>query len=399
MNVVAARTWPCAAVGWALAVLAVVPSAKARSLPPMKEMLPWYHSADEIASTLRELSSSCGGGVQLEVTQRTQLNTGSDAGAEVDIDVVHVSKAGGGGDGKLRAMLVFGEHARELISPESALGFVQTLCGSGPQAERARAVLDKVSFTIVPNANPLSRKLVEAGRYCLRTNEDGVDLNRNFGDRHRNSGEVPGAETNPGPSGFSEPETKIIRALIDEERPDIYLSVHSGAYLLGTPFGYKRGTSPATETSMLQVLGPISDKYCDGGCPFGNLAELIHYENPGCDIDYVAESGTPFVFTWEIYTGAEYRAPYVEQAQMRRGNPSLLQQAGRRQGLRRAKLQGEARRSKPISIKREDFQDLSACLNQFVPKSEEETRSVVDRWTGAYLELAERVVASRARGA
>ena len=30
------------------------------------------------------------------------------------------------------------------------------------------------------NANPISRAKVEEGEYCLRENENGVDINRNY---------------------------------------------------------------------------------------------------------------------------------------------------------------------------------------------------------------------------
>lgn len=41
-------------------------------------------------------------------------------------------------------------------------------------------VLDNFYIQIIPNANPLSRTRVENGEYCLRVNENGVDLNRNW---------------------------------------------------------------------------------------------------------------------------------------------------------------------------------------------------------------------------
>ena len=51
-----------------------------------------------------------------------------------------------------KAMLVFGEHARELITGETALGLVKALCGEGPSAKHAGEVLQNSEFVIVPNA-------------------------------------------------------------------------------------------------------------------------------------------------------------------------------------------------------------------------------------------------------
>lgn len=33
---------------------------------------------------------------------------------------------------------------------------------------------------MILNANPISRSKVEGGEYCLRENENGVDINRNY---------------------------------------------------------------------------------------------------------------------------------------------------------------------------------------------------------------------------
>lgn len=397
MNV--ART--CAAL--AIALWAAVPYASASAVGrrwankrlPLKQTWPWYHSGDEIQSELQQLVGNCAG-ANVDFSQRSELNSGSAAGQLVNLDVMHISRSGSGA--KTRAMLIFGEHARELISPESALHFTKALCGVGPDAARASHVLDNVSFTIVPNANPIARKKVEDGYYCKRTNEDGVDLNRNFGDAHRDASmEKAGDEQNPGPSGFSEPETRILKGLIDEEKPDIYLSVHSGAYLLGTPFGYTSDRTPDDEDKMMQVLQPISDKYCDGLCPYGNLAELIHYENPGCDIDYVSEQGSPYVFTWEIYVGEDFRGRYEEEARMRKERKprgaSFLQQRGAA-SLRGGRASRSSSRRAP-----EDEELIDSCLDQFNPQSQDETEAVVGRWTGAYLELCEEVSSRKSTAA
>jgi len=367
---------------------------------PLKETWPWYHSADDIHTGLQELVGNCPG-AEVSMSQTTEFNAAEAAGTAISLDVLRIHRSGP--QAKKKAMLVFGEHAREIISPESALNFAKTLCGQGPDAQRASKVLDSVSFTIVPNANPLGRKQVEDGYYCKRTNEDGVDLNRNFGDDHRGE-EQKGDETNAGPSGFSEPESKMLKALVDDERPDIYLSVHSGAYLLGTPFGYTRDRSPTNEADMMEVLAPISQKACQGECPYGNLAELIHYDSPGCDIDYVSERlGTPYVFTWEIYVGERYRGPYIEEARLRRkhdGDKDFLQmsfaQRERRSKRRRNGFTTSLGNSLAKAWKKllgpENEELVDSCMDQFNPQSEDETNAVTAKWTSAYLELCENVV-------
>lgn len=365
---------------------------------PLKDTWPWYHSAADIHNSLQELVGNCQG-AEAAMSTTSEFNSAESAGTTVTLDVLRISRSGP--QAKKKAMLIYGEHAREIISPESALNFARTLCGHGPEAERAGKVLDSVSFVLVPNANPLGRKQVEEGYYCKRTNEDGVDLNRNFGEDHR-AAENRGDETNAGPSGFSEPESKMLKALVDDERPDIYLSVHSGAYLLGTPFGYSRDRTPDNEANMMEVLEPISQKYCDGNCPYGNLAELIHYDSPGCDIDYVSEKlNTPYVFTWEIYVGERFRGPYIEEARLRRkhGDDKDFLQMSLAQRQRRAKrLRGYTSSSRSISkawkklLGPENEELVDSCMDQFNPQSQDETESVVAKWTSAYLELCENVV-------
>lgn len=371
--------------------------------------MPWYASGDEIREQLRQLAGNCGS-ADAEFSTKSKVSTGSAAGQQVDIDVFRVrGRAPEGGDAnlppKVKAMFVYGEHARELISPESALHFAKTLCGQGSSAGRASKVLDTVEFTIVPNANPIARKEVEAGNYCKRTNEDGTDLNRNWGSAHRDESLANSQdEMNPGPYGFSAPETQLLKELLEELHPDIYLSIHSGAYLLGTPYGYTMDKTPKDLSEMEEVLRPISAQYCGGECPFGDLAQLIHYKNFGCDIDYVYETiGSPYAFTWEIYVGESFRGRYIDEAHDR----SLLQQAkrggigtwlgdsigllqqGRRGGLRGRMQMGEDMESP------EKDQNPEECINQFLPKTEQETRSVVENWSGAYLTLCEEVVAKR----
>jgi hypothetical protein len=273
-------------------------------------------------------------------------------------------------------LIVFGEHARELITVESALDLVRTFCGDGPNAEAAAHVLESVELVLVPNANPLSRKQVESGMYCKRTNEDGVDLNRNWGDQHRDERfikKMRGEEVYPGPHGFSEPEAKILRDLVGEEKPDIYLSVHSGAHLLGIPYGYSSGAKPDNAADMLEILRPISKNHCNA-CPYGNLAQIVGYENGGCDIDYVQEQHhTTYVFTWEIYAGPSSSLSF---AQLKGSNAN-----------HRLRSYQHLKTRLP-----EEQQVPETCIGHFNPLTEVGTRSVLDNWTGAYVELFQLVV-------
>jgi hypothetical protein len=147
----------------------------------------------------------------------------------------------------------------------------------------------------------MGRQLVEEGNFCKRTNENGVDLNRNYGDDHRdafaassNTGETDdddskGGEENPGAKGFSEPETQIIKMLAEQLSPDLFLSVHSGAYLLAMPFGFSDAAKPQRGDEMEKILAAISHQHFHDTCPYGGLEQVIGYRSPGCSVDYAAE--------------------------------------------------------------------------------------------------------------
>merc|ERR1719331_1724920 len=120
--------------------------------------------------------------------------------------------------------LLFGEHARELISPESGLHFVKTLCGEVGDKDRTASILKDSEFQIVVNGNPASRKRVEQGDYCLRTNPDGVDLNRNWDEKWEKDGGNEGDNTFARKKPFSEPETRIFRKLAEDFKPTTFLT-------------------------------------------------------------------------------------------------------------------------------------------------------------------------------
>jgi len=380
---------------WTLAGFALVTQAVVAQ--KLREEYPWYTTGDEIHSAIQELSTNCAD-ADFQVSTRSAVNGGANAGQQVEIDVVKISKKGSPGEKK--AFFVFGEHARELISPETGLQFMRTLCGQGGGRNRelAERVLGSTSFVVLPNVNPMGRKQVENGAYCKRTNEDSVDLNRNWGDQHRDESRAnKDDEMNPGPYGFSEPETQSIRDLVKEENPDIFLSIHSGAYFMGTPFGYTDKREPSNEEEMENLLAPISEKYCGGSCPYGGLAEMIGYKSIGCDIDFVKEQlNTKYAFTWEIYIGESARHFYQEKAHAHNENREMNDDAKQffwSNGLNLLQNKDSTRKyqSRAHVMTPESEERVEDCFEQFNPRSEEETQQVTENWSGAFLTLCDEV--------
>lgn len=384
---------------------------------PLKKLAPFYKSGDEIMLELQGLSTAC-------FDARLSIQHRNESGGR--IDVVHVTGRKEGDVSKRRqALFVFGEHARELVSSESALHLVHRLCeGSG----LARKMLMSWDFTIVPIANREGRVLVEQkGDYCKRTNVHGVDLNRNWGDEHRDDtvfqkvaesepddddkGGDYYLQQNPGPHGFSEPETSMLRKLVAEVQPEVFLSIHSGAYLLSMPFGYSmHAPPPANAHNMKSVLKSISDRFCGGRCPYGRLAHLIGYNSTGCDIDYVSESlKVPYAFTWEIYASPKNRAHFMQQAlddragqdgeakEMQEGRTIAFLPPLKKHVIDVDQLEDEQGSAVSAKAPIEDTRVPSAgelraladasCFEQFNPQDQGVLAVLLDNWSEAYLAL------------
>lgn len=408
--------------------------------------LPFYHTGDHIRQEASVLTQSCkGAAVTMEQWPMAHNHTGVDDSLDVitvrplarspkvkatlrgseprDVDAVPAEEVASSHrqDG-LRAMLVFGEHARELISPESGLHFLRALC-SGQHFN-----LNKVSeIKIILNANPQSRKLVEGGDFCRRTNEDDVDLNRNWANHF--STKAASHETAPGPRPFSEPESRALRDIAAEFQPGLFLTVHSGALLLGSPFGYMKDAPPLANQQMLRVLRPISEKYCQ--CPFGSLGRIVGYDSPGNSIDYAYQNlGIPFTFTWEIYAneaGKQYFQESLSRAQSRETREAPLHEytkkleemlthsSSQSSQTRRPKAQKAtwktSGRMKPVPRKNAkallltpahssvDHASSSGalvkphhmtpdeCLEKWNPTDRQAYDALLEKWTAAYAEL------------
>lgn len=315
-------------------------------------------------------------------------------GNHVDLDVIHVNR--GDAAGTAKAMLVFGEHPREVITTESGLHLVRELCRKG---SRARRSLDRVAYVIVLNANPEGRQRVDQGLVCYRGNGHGVDLNRNWGNAHRDNEDVDReSEEYNGKSGFSEPETRALRDLVLAERPDLWLSIHSGAYLLGTPWGYTSHRKSKNSEVMVELLRPISEKFCEGRCPVGSLADQIGYESHGCNIDWVSEHGNvPYVSLWEIYVDDTYRDAYKAKAK-RQGLHTRAHAARHKTSavtLAEARAHGVAAGEEAEDWRGGAGKEYECWAAQFNPQTKEQTQAVIDKWTPAYIQLAEGVADRR----
>lgn len=144
--------------------------------------------------------------------------------------------------------------------------------------------------------NPHSRRYVEKGHYCLRENQRGVDLNRNYDFRWEQKTDHKAGDSS-GEYPFSEHETQVVRNLLEEFQPDVFISVHSGALAMLTPWAYKMA-----EESTDESLHQLKAKHCSH-CIVGGAARSIGYTAKGCSMDYAyGVANVQRSYTFEIYS-------------------------------------------------------------------------------------------------
>jgi hypothetical protein len=360
-------------------------------LVTVKGTYPFYHSTDEIHNEVQRLSSSCSSIMTLDSVQKSDAS-----GNSVNIDYVTVKKQGA--ETKNKMFMLFGEHARELISPESALHFLQSLCGE--TSVKPGSVLDNTEFQIVLNGNPNSRKRVEAGEYCLRVNPNGVDLNRNWDEKWDGSSAMGGADTNPGSSPFSEIETQIFRDLVTDYSPSTFLTVHSGTMGMYMPWAYDmEHLATRNNKNMREVLVNLDKQYCQ--CPYGAAGREVGYSCPGTCLDFVYDKlNCSYSYAFEIYTGPFYRDDLKSRWEEKQAEEksSLLQMNATLAHSDYRDLFTEhpsdfVQLSDEGSQSRNTHKNGYNCFAQFNPVDQVDFQQTVENWSNAYLDMANEIAA------
>jgi hypothetical protein len=222
------------------------------------------------------------------------------------------------GKTKQNVFLLAGEHPREMIAVETMLNFIEFLCSG---SKTAINILSSFNFRIILNANPLGRLRVEQGEYCKRTNDNDVDINRNwdiFWGKDLSLG-----EENPGKGPFSEVESFFIKESIKDYNAKMFLTVHSGVYGLYTPYAYLREEGKLNYQNMFEAMNIIKKKYCPV-CQLGPPSKLIGYKSSGTCLDYIYDNyKVPYALAWEIYTD-EIKHPSLVEIENKVKSPSFL---------------------------------------------------------------------------
>jgi carboxypeptidase A5 len=155
------------------------------------------------------------------------------------------------------------QHAREWISPPTALYSVMKLLTGYENDPQVKAILDKINVFYLPFVNPDGYVHTWAGSRMWRKNRRvengrvvGVDLNRNWrsGFGGPGSSGSPGSETYRGPRALSEPESAAVsRFLTKHTEIKAGVDFHAYSQLNLRPWGKQNGPSP--DEAKLQALG------------------------------------------------------------------------------------------------------------------------------------------------
>jgi hypothetical protein len=214
----------------------------------------------------------------------------------------------------LRVLLNFGEHGRELISSEVALAVMKAIdmdAASEPHQKLFIAfLLTHAELKITPLLNVWSHVRVEEGHACERKNANGVDLNRNWNylwsgpedasAQAQRRAPIPQDEQYPGPSAFSEFESRTLRDLATEFRPDLYINYHSGIREMYCGWDHRQELIPNAE-EVLRLLNHMNTR-CQ--CAVGGAGIIGGYVVFGGSMDYLYDKvGVDYSITVEVYGG------------------------------------------------------------------------------------------------
>ncbi|KAH1252191.1 Carboxypeptidase O [Glycine max] len=297
-----------------------------------------YHSSGNLMEEIRALVHRHPD----KLTMETIKAGNKGYGAEVSVVTYCKEKKDNDERSKLRILLSFGQHGRELITTELALRILSILSEEKflPSMDQAslNSALDKLVIKVVPMENLNGRKVVEAGDLCERRNGRGVDLNRNWSvDWGKKEKDYDPYEENPGIAPFSEPESQIMRKLAISFEPNLWVNVHSGMELkvvieildnifckieevsydnfccpfspliplqaLFMPYDHKNTTPDGLPLQrMKSLLEEVKHLHCQERCMIGSGGGSVGYFAHGTATDFMYDIvGVPMAFTFEIY--------------------------------------------------------------------------------------------------
>ena len=341
-------------------------------------------------------------------------------------------------------LLVFGEHAREIITSETALWLARALVGEAAALEawpagvaaaaRTAGVLPQVGGTTqdaLPPAAPLSawsawllrrativmvpvevpagrEAVMKGGELCRRKTVGAeVDLNRNWGAAWR-AAPHRGADEFGGAAPFSEPASKSLRSLAERlasSPPGLaaYANSHSGEWAMYVPWDHKASWAAGLGSDTVPLLEALN-VHC--GCTRGPGGAASSYLAFGTSMDWMWQQlGVRYSLTFELYgtnkegkrpadwvlppTPTEPFEPVADTAPRgrRRALASFIPLLFRSRRAALADAQPQPQPHAPAT------QAGLQCLSMFNPSDEGALRDVLASWVHTFLLLTTHVIA------
>jgi murein tripeptide amidase MpaA len=204
------------------------------------------------------------------------------------------------------------QHAREWITPMTAMYIIDRLVQTYDTDPDVQMMLDRLIFYIVPINNPdgyvYSWDVDRMWRKNRRNNGDGtygVDLNRNWsvGWGGPGSDGETYSETYRGPWPFSEPETQVVRDYI-LDHPEIvgHVDIHSYGQLAMWPYGYDYIEPPEPDRSIMSGIANdmVDAIFATHGVVYTPQPCHQLYLCSGICIDWVYDEGGAYSWTFEL---------------------------------------------------------------------------------------------------
>ena len=206
-------------------------------------------------------------------------------------------------------------HAREPMSAESLLLFMDDLCQNYMVDDDITRILDTRNLLFIPCVNPdgyeYNRQTNPNGGGMWRKNRrsnsggsKGVDLNRNYdwawGSQWGGSSGSGSSETYRGTAPFSEPETAALRDALVLAPPGVAQSVHTYSNLWLFPWSYDTIFAP----DDAQLRDYARSMTASNGYAYGTSWEVLYVANGVADDYYYGQHGS-MAFTPEIGSSSD----------------------------------------------------------------------------------------------
>lgn len=167
-------------------------------------------------------------------------------------------------------------HAGE-AGPELLLPMLRRVLTERPD------LLARAGVAVLPSLNPDGREAMVRGvPWYLRTNRNGVDLNRNFDADwdeiaygYGLDSSDPEAATYRGPCPASEPETQAVTHFLEAHPPAVVFSFHCLASICSNAF--LTTAKGASNASFAALAGRLARRYEQGMFPAAAVETTVHY--------------------------------------------------------------------------------------------------------------------------